>query len=138
MILSPEKALRWHGRQAAQLQVSFCIELRYFYLFFSASQTSGVVTSVGYPNPYPNNLNRTYPISVPSGQTIELTFRKFSVEVGTKQLMVQVLANSPMHTASCDIKMSVIYLLPLKYVKKMWQCSSERQSQALFVRCSFR
>ena len=52
--------------------------------------------------------------------------------------VLQVLANSPMRTASCDIKMSVIYLLPLKYVKKMWQCSSERQSQALFVRCSFR
>ena len=49
----------------------------------STSETTGVVTSERYPSYYPNNLDKSYPINVPTGQTIQITFTSFYLEVMT-------------------------------------------------------
>ena len=42
--------------------------------------TAGVVTSPNYPNPYPNNLERTHTIQVAEGLIISLQFSAFKIE----------------------------------------------------------
>ena len=42
---------------------------------------TGSFKSPNYPNKYPNNLNRNYPISAPVGHTIKFTFIHFNIQV---------------------------------------------------------
>ena len=42
--------------------------------------TTGVITSPGYPIYYPNNLEVSWLIQVPSGQRIEIIFKSFIVQ----------------------------------------------------------
>merc|ERR1719431_1215074 len=49
-----------------------------------ASTSDGIIQSTNYPEKYPDKDDLSFPLEVPSGSTIELTFQDFSVESHAK------------------------------------------------------
>ena len=47
---------------------------------FTIIDSSGVITSPGYPEEYPNNAEYAWLIQLPPGQFIEVTFLTFELE----------------------------------------------------------
>ncbi|XP_078343320.1 tolloid-like protein 2 [Oculina patagonica] len=63
------------------------LETRGFLLFFStvplpecAFTVNNTLTSPGYPNKYPNNMDCNYSVPIPPGMAIKITFHGFDVE----------------------------------------------------------
>ena len=50
-------------------------------LTVSGKVTSGEIKSKNYPNNYPNNVDKTYHINVPTGHAITVKFLFFDLEV---------------------------------------------------------
>ena len=60
--------------------------------------STGFIQSENYPQPYPDNLDKTYVINVESGKQVEVNFETFSLEVSNCLVLGEILtfnAGSP-------------------------------------------